>query len=199
MYYFWAIVISVGICTRLLSLIQGLQHQEWSPIPEEDTNESHHVTTRSNIKSLPYALLKQYIIIPATFGYRCSQNFRWCTIPPRIQSLTIATFVILNAVLCSISYTAFSGNIFWPEKSEQYWRYISDRTGVISMANLPLIWLFGTRNNVLIWLTGWGFGTYNNFHRWVARVATLQAVVHSIGYTEMVLEREYLPRCSYYV
>ena len=48
------------------------------------------------------------------------------------------------------------------------------------------------RNNLLLWLTGWDFGTYNNFHRWVARVATLQAVVHSIGYTVLVFEGELL-------
>ncbi|RDW75815.1 hypothetical protein BP5796_06636 [Coleophoma crateriformis] len=48
---------------------------------------------------------------------------------------------------------------------------------------MPLIWLFGTRNNVLLWITGWDFATYNNFHRWVARVSTVQAVVHSMAYT----------------
>jgi predicted ferric reductase len=138
--------------------------------------------------------LRRHIIIPATFGYRCSQNIRWCTIPPRIQSITIASFVLLNIVLCSISYDVFSDNIFWPEISTQLWRYVSDRTGVISLANFPLIWLFGSRNNTLMWLTGWGFGAYNSFHRWVARVATVQAIVHSIGDTEMICEREYRKR-----
>lgn len=42
------------------------------------------------------------------------------------------------------------------------------------------------RNNLLMGLTGWGFGTFNNFHRWIARIATLQAVIHSIGYTIIV-------------
>lgn len=37
-----------------------------------------------------------------------------------------------------------------------------------------------------MWLTGWDFGTYNNFHRWVARIATAQAIVHSIGYTVLI-------------
>ena len=46
------------------------------------------------------------------------------------------------------------------------------------------------RNDVLMWLTGWGFGTYNAFHRWVARVATLQAIVHSLGYTLMIMDSE---------
>ena len=34
-----------------------------------------------------------------------------------------------------------------------------------------------------MWLTGWSFSTFNVFHRWVARVATIEAIVHSIGYT----------------
>ncbi|KAF4884060.1 Ferric/cupric reductase transmembrane component B [Colletotrichum fructicola] len=45
------------------------------------------------------------------------------------------------------------------------------------------------RNNLVIWLTGWGFKTYNNFHHWVARVATLQAIIHSTGYTVLIFRR----------
>lgn len=40
-----------------------------------------------------------------------------------------------------------------------------------------------------MWLTGWDFGTYNSFHRWVARVSTVQAIVHSVGYTALVLDQ----------
>ena len=63
---------------------------------------------------------------------------------------------------------------------------MADRTGTLAYVNFPLIWLFGMRNNLLLWLTGWDFGTYNNFHRWVARVATVEAIVHSICYTCLV-------------
>lgn len=52
----------------------------------------------------------------------------------------------------------------------------------MSFMNFPLMFLFGGRNNILIWATGWSFATFNVFHRHVARVATLQAVVHSILY-----------------
>ena len=65
-----------------------------------------------------------------------------------------------------------------------------DRTGIISFATFPVIWLFGMRNNVVLWVTGWDFATYNNFHRWAARISTLQAVVHSIGYTVIILRGE---------
>lgn len=74
----------------------------------------------------------------------------------------------------------------FPTKQKQILRYVSDRTGIISFANFPIIWLFGMRNNMLMWATGWGFGTYNNFHRWVARIATVQAIIHSIGYTILI-------------
>jgi hypothetical protein len=50
-------------------------------------------------------------------------------------------------------------------------------------ANLILVWLFSGRNNVLLWATGWDYATFSVFHRHIARVATLQAIVHSILYT----------------
>lgn len=43
--------------------------------------------------------------------------------------------------------------------------------------------MFSGRNNIFIWATGWSFSTFNIFHRNIARVATLQAIVHSIGWS----------------
>lgn len=71
----------------------------------------------------------------------------------------------------------------WTNSSDQIWTYVSDRTGILSVANLPILWLFAGRNDVFLWLTGWNFGTFNMFHRWVARVSTVEAIVHSIAYT----------------
>lgn len=84
----------------------------------------------------------------------------------------------------------FANRISYPEISKQILRHVSDRTGIISFANFPLIWLFGMRNNFVLWVTCWDFGTFNNFHRWIARIATLQAVIHSVGYTWLILERK---------
>ncbi|KAH7346941.1 ferric-chelate reductase-like protein [Pyrenochaeta sp. MPI-SDFR-AT-0127] len=187
MYYFWILVVTAGISARLLSLIQNLrlQNRRYQGIPGDDAEYS---TKRHGIFGLPKAWIKRFLLIPATFGDRCSRPLGWCTIPPRMQSLTIFFFLVLNLVLCSCSYHLTDGNLYWPNKSTQLTRYISDRTGIISLANFPLVWLFGMRNDALMWVTGWGFGTYNAFHRWVARVATVQAVVHSAGYTLMIME-----------
>ncbi|KAJ8115976.1 hypothetical protein OPT61_g2510 [Boeremia exigua] len=183
MYYFWIIIISFGVGTRLLQLIANTRSPEYEAIAND---ESAGPKPQRGLLSIPHSMLKRYITVPAAFGDRCSRPLGWCTIPPRAQTLTITAFVVLNVVLCCANYRLTDGNIYWPNKSDQLLRYFSDRTGIISLANFPLVWLFGMRNDVLMWLTGWGFGTYNAFHRWAARVATLQAVAHSVGYTLMI-------------
>jgi hypothetical protein len=185
MLYFWTIVLSIGVGSRLVSLIHDVRHKGTSQVPR-DSDES--LSQRRRPPGIMNLLWKQYIASPATFNSRCSEPIGWCTVPPCIQSLTVFLFVVLNTVLCTVDYRMTHGNLYWPRESIQLWRYVSDRTGIISLANFPLIWIFGMRNNVLMWATGWGFGTYNSFHRWVARVSTVQAVVHSVGYTVMVCE-----------
>lgn len=46
--------------------------------------------------------------------------------------------------------------------------------------NLPLLWVTATRNDILLYICGWSFADLNLFHRWVGRVATALAVVHSL-------------------
>lgn len=48
------------------------------------------------------------------------------------------------------------------------------------------------RDNVLKWLTNWNFSTFSNFHRWVARVATLETVVHGAAYTLVAILDKYM-------
>ena len=91
--------------------------------------------------------------------------------------------IIINVILCAVNYTAFDRNLFWKDHGAQVWRFFADRTGYLSYANTVVFFAFGIRNNVLIWMTGWKYGTFNRFHRWIARVATVEAILHSIGYT----------------
>ena len=190
---FWVVVVLFGIGYRLYSAI--CYKFGWNMHP-------------SNYSLGLSRWTKRNILLPATFGQHCSQNIWWCTIPPRVQSLTLTAFALMNVAFCFHGYKFTSVNLLYvscprashrvapltngsfPTFEHQIFRYVSDRTGVISFANFPVIWLFGMRNNVAMWLTGWDFGTYNNFHRWVARIATVQAVVHSIGYTILILRRK---------
>lgn len=62
-------------------------------------------------------------------------------------------------------------------------RYVADRAGILAISKFPVIWLFAARNDPFLWLTGWSFAAYNRFHRWVARVATAEALVHAVSYS----------------
>lgn len=67
--------------------------------------------------------------------------------------------------------------------SQQNWQYSSDRTGILSYACLPFLWLFGGRNNIFLWATDFNTQSFNIFHRHVAWACTLLAIVHSINYS----------------
>ena len=76
----------------------------------------------------------------------------------------------------------------WPPVYKQILRYVADRTGILSFANLPLLRIFAGRNNIFLWATGWSFATFNLFHRHVACIATVQAVVHTALYIAMFVD-----------
>ncbi|KAK9424978.1 putative FAD-binding FR-type domain-containing protein [Seiridium unicorne] len=190
MFVFWGIVVAIGLLNRVLLSLRyktsrRTERSEYAPLRVSEYDGPPPFRT-SRLGSLGI-WLKARLIVPAAFGYRKAQPFGWYTVPPRIESLTILSFIILNIVFTVHGYHIFSDNLYYPDMLSQLLRYVSDRTGIIAFANFPLVWLFGMRNNILLWLTGWDFGTYNNFHRWVARVATVQAVIHSIGYTILVI------------
>ncbi|RYP91316.1 hypothetical protein DL770_002550 [Monosporascus sp. CRB-9-2] len=193
MFIFWAVVIAIGLLNRAVIVLghaMAKRPRGWQSISlGEPGGDSIPAASDARSQSRLCIWLKRHVTLPATFGYRSAEPFGWYTVPPRIQSITILAFTIMNIVFCVHGYRVFPGNLYFPRVFTQSWRYVSDRTGIISFANFPLIWLFGMRNNVVIWLTGWDFATYNNFHRWVARIATVEAVVHSVGYTVLVCDR----------
>ncbi|KAL7931355.1 ferric reductase like transmembrane component domain-containing protein [Trichoderma chlorosporum] len=170
---FWAVVVFLGVAYKIYLTISQLFCSR---------NSFDSAKTWPDTGSW----FKRNIAIPATFGYRCAQNAWWATIPPRIQTLTITLFLLMNIAFCIHGYKIIEENLYFVTPTKQVLRYVSDRTGIISFANFPFIWLFGMRNNVALWLTGWDFGTYNNFHRWCARISTIEAVVHSVLYTVLI-------------
>lgn len=59
----------------------------------------------------PRVWLQRHLTTPATFGQKASQDFGWYTVPPRVQTVTIAAFVILNILAMVSGYHAFTGNM----------------------------------------------------------------------------------------
>ncbi|KAI9932327.1 hypothetical protein ASPWEDRAFT_182854 [Aspergillus wentii DTO 134E9] len=166
-YAFWTVILSVATLHRFFY---------------------HHlnIRPRSFVRSI-YHCIQTHLLVPAPLSH--GRTFLWCTLPTRIEAIIVILYYIINTILSCISYPVFPGNLYWPEPSDQILRYAADRTGILSFANLPLIWLFAGRNNIFCWTTGWSFATFNIFHRHVSRVATVQAIVHTVLYLVMFLKR----------
>lgn len=143
-------------------------------------------------------MFRKHVSLPALWGYKhCQPSGGWlggfismCT-PTRAQSLAVAGYLIMSFIFCFTQLNLFTPNYYFKTKGDQLARYLADRTGIMSMTQIPIVFLFGGRNNFFMWLTGWSFDTFNIFHRYSSRVMVVYAVIHSITYS-------YLERGSYF-
>ena len=124
-----------------------------------------------------------YFIYPPAFGSRHQSPIRGVAhVPTRGQALFIAYLVAVNVILCAAGISSRQPNAWMKTTKGEVLAYVSNRAGVLSFANVPLLILYAGRNNVLIWLTNWSHGTFLLLHRYVAWICTVQAIVHSLIY-----------------
>lgn len=123
-------------------------------------------------------------------------------VPSRLEALIIVAYFILSLILCAVTIEPFSDSwiyVSFKEKDDQaqILSLIGRRCSNMAIANLAIIWLFSMRNNPLILLTGWSFATFNQFHRWVARITFLEIVVHASVFTKYQFVKGGLTRYKY--
>lgn len=142
---------------------------------------------------------QQHLILPAILGTRRLEPLPGQVgyAPRRILGISILSYVILNVVLSSVSFRSFQPNTYFFSAGFELCEYVGNRTGVLSLANLSMAILFAGRNNPLIAWTGWSQTTFLTLHRWAARIAALQAIVHSIVYTVAYFEPGYDGAAAY--
>ncbi|KAJ4982878.1 ferric-chelate reductase [Stagonosporopsis vannaccii] len=128
--------------------------------------------------------LKPYIIYPSLIGTYHTRPlpFLLGNVPTIGQALWVFMFFVINFVLSCVNYqTMPEGQMPWGfTKREELLAYIGYRTGHFGYMLLPLVILFSSRNNLLLWVTSWSYETYLLLHRWVARLFTLYAIIHSV-------------------
>ncbi|KAJ9366216.1 hypothetical protein DTO282E5_9105 [Paecilomyces variotii] len=203
-YWFWGTVLLFGIVNNALYHLfySQVEPSKWDV--ESSSKSLHAIRDGCNrLLGGVYHSVRTHFVIPPAFGSHHQRLFYYCTIPTRMEAVPIVVYYTMSFLFTILSYDIFEGNLYWQDPWEQMWRYVSDRTGILSYANLCLLWLFGGRNNPFIWATGWKFSTFNLFHRTIARVATIQAIVHSIGYTIQTANKHtyfiYLPMPWWYM
>lgn len=100
--------------------------------------------------------------------------------PTRGQSLFIAYIIIINVLLLCLPLRTIQPNVRMESHHMQQVQMIGDRAGVLAFALYVALFLFSSRNNILLWITNWSHGTFLMLHRWIAYACLFQTVMHSI-------------------
>ncbi|GAB1312357.1 Ferric oxidoreductase domain-containing protein [Madurella fahalii] len=126
--------------------------------------------------------IKPYLVYPSLIGrYHVKPlPFLLGNAPTVGQGIYITVFGVLSAVLAAVGYQSGQPNAWFDSQWKEISAYVLYRTGTLAFMLLPIVFLFASRNNVLLWLTTWSHSTYLLLHRWVARVFMLYVVIHSI-------------------
>jgi hypothetical protein len=126
-------------------------------------------------------------VTPPMIGARHNVPFFWHTtmMPTRGQAFFIAYFIIINVVLCSVGIESARESTWYKDRPREIVSYVSNRAGYLSFANLPLLVLYSSRNNVLLWVTNWSHSTFLFLHRWIAVIAVIEACLHSAIYLQI--------------
>lgn len=100
------------------------------------------------------------------------------TMPVRLHAIVIIGYLILTIVLCSVNYEIVFPNTVFTCKKGQKFVSIADRTGIIGTIQLPIVYLFSTRNNIFSCVTGISYRTFQMFHKWTSRIVFILLILH---------------------
>jgi hypothetical protein len=142
--------------------------------------------------------LHAYFVYPAAWPRHWKVNIHdtGSVEPTRGQAIYILVAMLLNLFLsfCDMCFDR-QGGWTWDQRSGRTISALANRFGALASANIPLIVLYSTRNNFLLWLTGmfliliesclltwsdWSHPTFLMLHRCMGYIAVIQAVLHSI-------------------
>ncbi|KAK4495065.1 hypothetical protein PRZ48_013392 [Zasmidium cellare] len=176
LYGYWGLVIFIGMSNRA---IQYLRHRRSQLRLDLIKGESFGRQSNSPIARTG-TWIRRHLVLPLAFGNHRETPF---TVPTRVEGILIGLYVVMNFVFCFPGYHTFEGNLYAAETRIQLGQYFCNRAGTLAIANIPIIWIFATRNDPFLWLTGWSHASFSQFHRWAARTATLLAIAHGAGYS----------------
>lgn len=141
--------------------------------------------------------IKPYLVYPSIIGTYQVRPLPYLlgNAPTVGQGLYIIAFFILNFVLSAVNYESKQPHAWYATQRKEITGYIFYRTGVLAFVLAPLVILFSSRNNILLWMTNWSHSTFLLLHRWIARIFALQVLLHTLLalplYYPMEAKKEY--------
>jgi hypothetical protein len=149
---------------------------------------------------------RAYLIYPLVWNRQRSVGAQDTgdTSPTWGQLLFIFWMLIINAVLSSTGHFTLSYHYFsFDGRHGQFITCLANRLGGLSLANIPLLFLYSGRNNVLLKITSmahtlkknsnsdnitdWSHSTFIMLHRWLGYITVGEAIIHSLLYLRVAV------------
>ncbi|KAJ8112844.1 hypothetical protein OPT61_g4885 [Boeremia exigua] len=184
--------------TRLVAPIQW--QLQWNYMSDFEINEKGHSTMAIVIAAvsvlLPVLLsllrfvpglsanrgwssFKSILIYPSIFGRKHREPVAGGLVPTRGQTLYIVLISLLNLILLVAPYSIKQPQASFLTKGNQLLSIVGNRAGSMAMGNVVGLFLFSSRNSILLYFTDWSYSTYLLLHRWLGYWAILHTVIHS--------------------
>ena len=135
-------------------------------------------------RSRTWTFLNSVINYPPLWGQKHRQPMSGAALgggfmPTRGQAVYITVISLLNLIFLIAPYHNIQPQSVFATLRQQEMSTIGNRAGVLAMGNVVALFVFASRNNVLLNLTGWHYDTFLLFHRWLGYWAIIQTVLHS--------------------
>ncbi|ODQ76999.1 hypothetical protein BABINDRAFT_163900 [Babjeviella inositovora NRRL Y-12698] len=132
--------------------------------------------------------LKRHVTLPAMYSTNKNAPLKlfglpFGLLPTRAESLIIFLLWVYMILGSSIGFHHVSGNFMWNRAMSEMGNLIGDRAGMLALFVYPMLILFASRNNVLMFFTRWSYTRFNTLHRHMARIFLVLVMAHGIAMT----------------
>lgn len=100
MYGFWGLVLLIGCINRIVEYFLRCA-----------STRNKGSSQNASISGKLRLWYRRHLLLPAVFNGQCQEPIGWCTLPPRLESLLLALFLLMNFVFCFPGYRLFLGNL----------------------------------------------------------------------------------------
>ncbi|EAZ63876.2 ferric reductase (FRE9 FRE5 FRE6 FRE4 FRE7) [Scheffersomyces stipitis CBS 6054] len=137
---------------------------------------------------------RRTISLPATRGKYKTNEKKFLVVldmlvPTRAETIILITFGSMCTYLLVYNINYVEGDPLFHEKKYAILRYVAVRASILTSSLMPLLILFGGRNNFLQWYTRWDYSTFITLHRWLSRIVFVMVMIHVLFYTKLIKER----------
>lgn len=134
-------------------------------------------------------VFRRYVSMPACFSEHHANDLhrglRWISwiVPTRLEALLVLGYVAITIAGNSAYMKHVPNSVVMPDKTKDLAKMTANRLGITVMWIIPQLILFAGRNNFMQWVSGWLYSRQIYIHKWIARVALILVLVHTIAYT----------------